>query len=100
MLLAKTLIIAPVLALIALTAPAAAGSTPRGVRPANASAFGTGWLHEPLERGGSEVGPVEPIASEGKGTAVTSGARRDGPSPRTTSLHPAQSARQTRSSLP
>jgi hypothetical protein len=47
MLLAKTLIIAPVLALIALTAPAAAGSTPHGVRPANASALGTGWLHSP-----------------------------------------------------
>jgi hypothetical protein len=47
MLLPKTLIIAPVLALIALTAPAAAGSTPHGVRPANASALGTGWLHEP-----------------------------------------------------
>ena len=45
MFLAKTLLIAPVLALIALTSPAAAGSTPRGLRPANASAFGTGWLH-------------------------------------------------------
>ena len=39
MLLVKTLIIAPVLALIALTAPAAAGSTPRGCRPGEPIGF-------------------------------------------------------------
>ena len=46
---------------------------------------------------GPEAGPIEPITLEGEGIATTCGAGRGGPSPRTTELRPAWSARRPRS---